>query len=351
MLISICIPQYNRSAYLARVLESIADQDCHDLEIVVSDDCSKDDTAAVIPALLSGIRDRRGFRTRYIQQTANLGYDGNVRASLAGASGDWLFLLGNDDALSGRDAMTYLAGTIRSLGDPEVLFCNSCDYSDPSRVHRRAKRTAVLGRGPEVALRTFRCFSFFSGVAFKREAFAGQDTPAYDGSIYIQIYLAARIVAAGGALASVERPLVAKDVVVQGAPADTYRDTLARDNAVPMPRTGGLDAVAWVATEAVAGCLPPSKRQSVIRRTYGQVLRWSYPFWLLDYRSAGVRRAALNLARGCRPPNLLRRVRASLATRCWLWVLYVVSTAGGLFAPIGVLRRLARLLSPLSKRA
>ncbi|MCE9584818.1 MAG: glycosyltransferase [Planctomycetes bacterium] len=351
MLISICIPQYNRSEYLCRVLESIRDQDHRDIEIVVSDDRSKDNTAQVIPPLLDEIKAKTGIRTRYIQQEKNLGYDGNVRAALSGASGDYLFLLGNDDALAGPQSLSRLAALIAKLNEPDVLFCNPCDFSDRGQVHRRAKRTALLGKGPEVAMRVFRCFSFFSGIILKRTAFAPQDTSRYDGSIYIQIYLATRIIAAGGMLASIDEALVAKDVTIGERPADTYRDTLARDNATATIKTGGLDCVGWVATEAVSPYVPERRRQAVVRRIFGQILLWTYPYWLLDYRSLGVRQAAKNLSRGCRPANLLKRVPTSFPTRLWLRLIYAVSTTGGLLAPIRLLRFLARLMSPFSKKS
>lgn len=350
MLISVCIPQYNRSGHLLRVLDSIGAQDYADVEIVVSDDNSRDNTAEVVPPYLEAIRQRTGKRVRYVQQASNLGYDGNVRAALSAAGGDYLFLLGNDDALACSDAISHLVERIREFREPDVVLCNTCEFGNLNRIQKRVPRTAILGSGPETALRTFRSFSFFGGIAYKRTRFLAENTARFDGSIYIQIYLAARIIASGGCLAGISRPLVAKDVLLDGKPADTYRDTLALKNAEAAPKTGGLDCVGWVATEAIAPSLPPGRLQRVIRRAFGQLLLWSYPYWLMDYRSLGVPRAARNLALGCKPPSLLRHVRPTTLTVAWLWVLYVVATTGGLLAPVGVLRVVARLLKPLSRR-
>lgn len=41
MKISICIPQYNRIAFLLKNLEYIAKQTYSNIEVVISDDCSK----------------------------------------------------------------------------------------------------------------------------------------------------------------------------------------------------------------------------------------------------------------------------------------------------------------------
>ena len=48
MKISICIPQYNRIAYLLKSLKQIEAQDYQDIEVVVSDDRSSDNTEEAI---------------------------------------------------------------------------------------------------------------------------------------------------------------------------------------------------------------------------------------------------------------------------------------------------------------
>ena len=48
-LLSICIPTYNRAAYLRQCVDAIVGQEGFDdrLEVVISDNCSTDDTQAV----------------------------------------------------------------------------------------------------------------------------------------------------------------------------------------------------------------------------------------------------------------------------------------------------------------
>ena len=84
MLISICIPHYNRSKYLLVVLESIRDQDYTTTEVIISDDNSTDDSVYLIPEYIAALEGRTPIKFRFIRQPKNLGYDGNVRASLAG---------------------------------------------------------------------------------------------------------------------------------------------------------------------------------------------------------------------------------------------------------------------------
>ncbi len=49
MIISICIPHYNRAQYLIKVLDSINEQTYKNIEVIISDDCSSDDSHVVIP--------------------------------------------------------------------------------------------------------------------------------------------------------------------------------------------------------------------------------------------------------------------------------------------------------------
>ncbi len=52
MKLSICIPQYNRINYLLESLLIIEDQTYPNIEIVISDDCSTDDTEERIKSLI-----------------------------------------------------------------------------------------------------------------------------------------------------------------------------------------------------------------------------------------------------------------------------------------------------------
>lgn len=56
MLLSICIPTYNRAEYLKKSLESLVNQECWphpDVEIIISNNASTDDTASVIEEFVS----------------------------------------------------------------------------------------------------------------------------------------------------------------------------------------------------------------------------------------------------------------------------------------------------------
>lgn len=349
MLISVCIPQYNRSKYLLAVLESIRIQDYPDVEVVISDDCSTDDSAEAIPAYIAEAQSTTHVQFNYLRQAQNLGYDGNLRAALAAGNGEYLFVLGNDDALPEKNTLSTLATILEQLKFPDVAFTNFHLWCKPGEVQRRARATAVVGAGPEVALKTFRSFSFVGGLVIKRAAFKEHNTANYDGSIYVQIYLAARTIAAGGTLATISESMVAKDVTFPGEQVNSYLDTLVQNNVTLHCELGGLDQVGRVACDAIAPCVAGKSRQQYVRKIYAQILLFTYPYWLLNYRKNGVYRAAVNLALGCFPLSLTRHIKVNFFGQLYLLFLFAPITALGLLTPVGLLTKLANGVSSFSK--
>ncbi len=91
--VTIGIPTRNRArTYLRETLSSALTQTYPHLEIVVSDNCSADDTEAVV----------RGFsdpRIRYFRHRADIGANGNFNFCLERATGDYFLLLHDDDLI------------------------------------------------------------------------------------------------------------------------------------------------------------------------------------------------------------------------------------------------------------
>jgi glycosyltransferase involved in cell wall biosynthesis len=351
MMISVCIPQYNRSRYLLAVLESIRVQDYPEVEVVISDDCSTDDSLEAIPKYIAAAKSTTHVRFNYIRQPKNLGYDGNLRAALNAGEGEYLFVLGNDDALPAKDTLSKLAAILTQLNYPDVSFTNFHLFAQPNDVQRRARTTAVLGSGPDVAVQNFRAFSFVGGLAIKRAVFREHNTADYDGSVYVQMFLGARTIAAGGTVAAISESLVAKDVTFPDEIVNSYLDTLKQNNRTLHREFGGLDEVARVGCEAILPYVAARSRQRYILKIYSQLLLLTYPYWLLNYRRNGAYRAAVNLALGCFPPNLIRISGVSAVVYLCLIILYAGSTVVGLLVPVRLLGRIATWISSFSKRS
>lgn len=344
--LTVAIPHYRHRRYLEAVLASIFAQDLNSFEIVVSDDCSPDDSQRVIPEVLH--RSRRPYR--YYVQPANLGYDGNVRFCLAAAEGEYVLLLGNDDSLAGPDSLRRIADVLLKLERPAVAFVNYSDYAT-GVVTQRAQSTQLLGSGPDTAIRFFRSFSFVGGLLFAREAARQHETDAWDGSIYYQIYLASRIVASGGGLAAIDECTVRKDVRLDGQTVPNYATKWAGTPWSFARRHTGLDSVIRVTAAAVLPALPEKEHSGALRRIIGQVLAISYPHWLFEYRRVANWSTAVGVARGMWPGGLLAEYRLELTDRMWLWVAYAVVTVTGLLFPTTLFVRFRARLADWVRRS
>src|SRR3954451_4245208 len=116
-LVSVLIPTFNRAAMLTQALESAVDQTYRDLEIVVADNASTDDTAAVVERFA-----RADSRVRYVRHARNLGYLGNVQSLLGEARGEFVKFLMDDDVLLPGCVTTLVRPCLR---DPSVGFATS----------------------------------------------------------------------------------------------------------------------------------------------------------------------------------------------------------------------------------
>ena len=92
--VSIIIPTYNRAHYLEQAIKSVLMQDYSNLEVIVSDNASTDNTQDVIRRFLYD------KRLTYIRNPKNLGSILNWRNALYDySSGEWVLILSDDDYL------------------------------------------------------------------------------------------------------------------------------------------------------------------------------------------------------------------------------------------------------------
>jgi len=331
------------------VLDSLRTQRYSHFEVVISDDCSTDDTAEVVPAYLEA----SGIRYRFHRQERNLGYDANLRASLALGTGDYLIILGNDDVLADENALTGLAEVLERHGRPEVTISNYRLWTPDGggTEVRRVPQTSLLPGGPATAIAHYRTFSFVAGIVFAREAFTRANTSTYDGSIFVQVYLGCKAITDGGRLLLWNRVLVAKDVEVGGQTANSYKDVERQRKRNLEPHSQGLSSIAWVASEAVFPALQdPVARNQALIPLYKSLLRYTYPYWLYAHRKESFWRAAICMAWGCYPPILLKPVEHPWWVTLRLFPTYMISTIAGFLLPVSLLSRLVPWGYRLSKR-
>ncbi len=114
MLISVIIPTYNRAHCIGRALESVKKQGISNMEVILGDDASKDDTLEVVVRLMP--------EAKIVSLPFNQGASAARNAALKLAKGDLIAFLDSDDEwLPGK-----LDSQIRFMKEhPEIGLCAS----------------------------------------------------------------------------------------------------------------------------------------------------------------------------------------------------------------------------------
>jgi alpha-1,3-rhamnosyltransferase len=97
-LVSIVVITYNSSQYVLETLESARVQTYQNIELIVSDDCSTDDTMDVCRNWLNK-NEERFVRTELLSVPQNTGISANCNRGYKAAKGEWIKGIAGDDAL------------------------------------------------------------------------------------------------------------------------------------------------------------------------------------------------------------------------------------------------------------
>jgi glycosyl transferase family 2 len=333
---SICIPQHNRTSFLIEVCRSLDAQTFRNFEVCISDDCSTDGRRDDLLDYLHGSQ----LSFAYRQLENNLRYDGNLRSAIALASGEYAFLLGNDDALKGPRTLEDLHDTMAAMLPVAVAFTNFEDFATGTMT-RRVQATATVGAGPAVAAANFRKFSFVGGVILARGPAQSAAVEHWDRSEMYQMYIGCRLIAGGGKLAEIDLVTVRKDVQIPGEIVDSF----ARK---PRLQLRGIPAQALPLCETarlVIDAIDPyttSHRTKIFLTVITQYFGFLYPYWLLQYRRVQSWRFAAGLARAMRPRRSLSGVGLSLYGTVCASAIYGISTLVGLTVPPSLIERIQR---------
>lgn len=144
-LLSICIPTFNRAAFLEVSLASVltqTEQWPELVEVVVSDNASTDDTRAVLG------RYAEQFHFRLHRNSENIGLLGNITFAPSGlAQGEFVWLLGDDDLLA-AGAVNQVLSMLQSEPDIDLLALNVGYYPAADRPTPRQAMGGICATPP-----------------------------------------------------------------------------------------------------------------------------------------------------------------------------------------------------------
>jgi hypothetical protein len=118
---SVVIPTYNRSDLVAFAVESVLRQSFTELEVLVSDNGSTDDTAEVVGRIADP-------RVRYVQTPVHGPIADSWEFARLQAKGSLIMMLSDDDALVPDALHRFVEESRRHQAD--FLFCSAAEYRD-----------------------------------------------------------------------------------------------------------------------------------------------------------------------------------------------------------------------------
>lgn len=127
-LVSVCIITYNSSRYILEALDSVYNQTYQNIELIVSDDGSKDDTVKITEKWLQKNKDRF-VDTKLITVDKNTGTTKNSNRGLKAAKGEWFRYFAGDDVLF-PDAIEKYVNFVKDKPNVKWVFAKAIRYRE-----------------------------------------------------------------------------------------------------------------------------------------------------------------------------------------------------------------------------
>jgi glycosyltransferase involved in cell wall biosynthesis len=176
VLVSVVVVTYNSAGFVRETLDSIARQQYRNLEMIIADDASRDDTVAICREWVSKNEDRF-VSVKVIADKPNEGLAGNCNRGLYAASGSWIKFIAGDDTLLENCISDYVS-FVSQNEKVAVVFSNMRRMDKNARVIDVYKpHTAFFGYGPERQL----VFLLYKNVLPAAAAFINRDVLVHEG--------------------------------------------------------------------------------------------------------------------------------------------------------------------------
>jgi len=291
-LLSIAIPTFNRAKYLDRLLRTLLEQMPIGprVELLVSDNASPDETAAVVAAYQN-----RGMEIRYIRNESNIGTDRNILQLFAQASGKYVWIFSDDDLIA-PGTLERVLGAL-SLNQYDMICISAYFFKGDYTHHRRFTPTPDLdcARAEDLALHVHVLFTFISGIIINKELISSVPHPPFESLFDTNL---AQLGPIFTALNHQRKSLLIRDPLIAAtgngtvgyAIYDVFGTSLAKITCEWIERKSVQKAIingtiqrffpSWIlmSRKSLASSVPEDPHL-VLRRCYGDHFR----YWVFDY--------------------------------------------------------------------
>lgn len=191
-ILTIAIPTYNRSKYLLECLNSIVPQINKNVELIISDNASQDNTKEVIEEYIN----KYPF-IKYYRNKKNMGMDNNFLNCLRRASGDYVHIMSDDDIML-PNCINEIIRYINIYKDISLISLNDCKFQGVfigvdkcSRVRMNLRQNIYTEDKNYFLSKVSYNIGFLSTLVFNRKYFKEIIKPEkYIGTIWLQSHIA-----------------------------------------------------------------------------------------------------------------------------------------------------------------
>jgi abequosyltransferase len=119
-ILSVCIPTNNRASFLKKNLDTLSKIIETDMEIVIGDDCSNDNTEEVVREF---IKSHPKLEIKYFRSKERIFFDKNALRIVEAASGKFCWMLGDDD-LPKLGSIKKIKSIVAKYPDLSLIYLN-----------------------------------------------------------------------------------------------------------------------------------------------------------------------------------------------------------------------------------
>lgn len=177
IVLSICIPTYNRGEALVKNVNHLTSFKSDEIEIVVSDNCSQDDTESRIKKL-------KDPRIKYFRNKSNLGFDNNLLKCCERANGIYYLFLSDEDILELK-ALPWIIEYIKSSNNITQILGSVGDL-------RPGRRKLYYNPGDQIYKSSHNALvkilfenGYISGIILRNDAIDIVQAKKYVGIMYM----------------------------------------------------------------------------------------------------------------------------------------------------------------------
>lgn len=262
--LSVCIATLNRAAFIGETLESIVSQATDEVEIVIVDGGSSDNTTEVVARFLD-----RGVPVRYHRLERKGGVDRDYDLAVSLAEGRYCWLFPDDDLLE-PGAIARVLEAVGS-GFTLVIVNSSVWTKEYSRIIEKSRlpfpedRTYPAEDLVRLFVDTAAYLSYIGGVVIRKDAWLERERERYYGTEFIHFGVIFQARLPGPALA-IGEPLI----------------RIRFANSLWSSRTFRIWLVNWAELVWSLPDIPEEAKRLVSRKD-----PWKHPLILIDYRARG----------------------------------------------------------------